>query len=104
MDFGTNPENWGRMPSGGASPLLDWQGLRARFLASSATRRELGTDRPAAAAGGSFHDDSARILNGYGTTPTRGLAPVNPSALGDGKAPDGKTQPVAGNKWPVIEE
>lgn len=104
MELGTRPESWGCAPAEEASPLLDWHGLRARLLAGYAARRELGTDCPVQPARGSFDEEFARILNGYGTAREERLADVNPTALAVGKARGGKNQPVAGNKWPVIED
>lgn len=104
MEIGTNPESWGRMAAGGASPLLDWQGLRARFMAGYAMRRELGTADPVPRSGGSFDARFARVLHDFAATQGHWLAPVNPVSLAAGNSPAGKNKPVAGNKRPVIEE
>ena len=104
MDIGFKPESWGRGPSGGIESRLDWQGLRARFLAGHAMRRAFGTPGRPTVPSGSFDDESARILNGYGVAPPERLPPVNSTASGDGNAPGGTNQPVTGKKRPAIEE
>jgi len=108
MEIGTNPDSWGRTSvdraAGEVSARLDWQGLRARFLAGYAMRGQPADARAAPPVGGSFHSAAARIIAGYATVHDHSLASVNPSALADGNAPAGKNQPVAGNKRPAIEE
>lgn len=104
MEIGTNPESWGRMAASEANPLLDWQGLRARFMAGYAMRHELRDPEPASPSGGSFDARFARILHDFAAYQVAGLATVNPTPSGDGNSPSGKNTPVAGNNRPVNEE
>ena len=69
-----------------SAPLLDWSGLRARFLAAHALRRALDLSANADPAGGSFVLAGAQVLEIARQMST----PVNPTVLCNGKAPSFK--------------
>jgi hypothetical protein len=82
--------------SPGDEPLLaplDWDGLRARFLAARQLRQALSPAGVACAA--SFDPAAAAAIASICTAPDHPSPPVNPSALGNGKEEAGKSRVVA---------
>ena len=79
-----------------AAPTLDWAGLKARFIAAHALRREMVEERAGTPPGGSFTAAGSQVLDWQ-----RKLSPaVNPTGLGNVKGLSGKTTVVVGNPLP----
>lgn len=88
--------------------LPDWSGLRARFLAAHALRRELALACAMQPAGGSFMDESMPVLAaGRGDAarePFNCSQDVNLTASANGKSLGANDDDVVGNLWPTSEE
>lgn len=80
--------------------LLDWAGLKARFLAAHALRIELERLNAEEPPGGSFLLAGERVLS-LTCSASRG---VNPSALGKGKESSAIESDIPGFASPAIEE
>ena len=79
--------------------LPDWAGIKARFLAAHALRRELAAGG-SLVAGGSFTDESAHVL----AAQRESSLPVNLTASANGKTPFAMENQIAGNPCPASEE
>ncbi|MEO7383682.1 MAG: hypothetical protein ABIU18_02000 [Novosphingobium sp.] len=78
----------------------DWHGLKTRFLAAHALRREMELQNAAAVAGGSFTSESAQVLASRREN-SRG---VNPNASANGKTPHAIETDIADPPYPASEE
>ncbi len=78
----------------------DWFGLKARFLAAHALRREIESQGAAATAGGSFTSETAHVLASWRET-SRG---VNPIASANCKPPHASKTNIADHTYPASEE
>ncbi len=88
--------------------LPDWSGLKARFIAAHALRRELALTFAAEPAGGSFLAESEPVLAaGRGNTAQNDANPsrdVNPTASANGKPLGAIEDHIVGNPDPASEE
>ncbi len=90
------------------SCLPDWNGLKARFLAAHALRRELERACAIQPAGGSFLIESEPVLAAVRGIAARGSFKssrhVNPTASGNGKPLSAFEDYIVGNPDPASEE
>jgi len=85
---------------GPATSTLDWAGLKARFLAAHALRREMAAERLATPPGGSFAVAGGQVLEWQ-----RKSSPVvNPTGSGNIKGLSGIETSVVGNPPSTIED
>jgi hypothetical protein len=86
--------------SGPATSALDWAGLKARFIAVHALRREMVAERAATPPGGSFVVAGGQVLDWQ-----RKSSPVvNPTGSGNIKGLSGIEAFVVGNPPSAIED
>lgn len=83
-----------------AQATPDWFGIKARFLAAHALRREIALQGSAFAPGGSFTSESAGVLAARRENSTA----VNPNASGNGKPLYANAANIAGHTYPAREE
>ena len=93
MEFVKEPPAgaYGEAPEGAETRGFDWAGLRARFAAAHAVRRELSRESGLPARSGSFAQRSALPLAVGNSYPD-----VNRTGLADGKDQAGMSQAIAG--------
>lgn len=102
----------GRFPATGAESqragMPDWSGIKARFIAAHALRRELALTCAAEPAGGSFLAESELILAAGRVNAVPGTANssqrVNPTASANGKPLGAIEDHIVGNPDPTSEE
>ncbi|MEO5598947.1 MAG: hypothetical protein ABIQ66_10045 [Novosphingobium sp.] len=104
MDLGFDHQKWLQSPPTSPSrtpemapdrtvPALDWIGLKARFIAAHALRREMLVAAQATPPGGDFVTAGEQVLDWQ----RKSSPDVNPTGLGNVKGLTGITTPVAGN-------
>ena len=81
-------------------PMPDWNGIKARFLAAHALRRELMLNANLMTAGGSFTAAGPGVL----AANRHNMLCVNHTALANGKSPSATRAAFAGIPTPAGEE
>ena len=80
--------------------MPDWNGIKARFLAAHALRRELLRNPDLLGAGGSFTAAAPGVL----AANRQNMSGVNHTALANSKSPSAKRAACAGIPTPAGEE